>query len=107
MVPAGVSGAIVAAAVSRKRRRLIATFRAQGATSAATAKSLSELGLSSSVLLQIQKLRGVIVDDGHGRMFLDEARAAVVDRTRRLLIPAIILVVTAIVFLLLWWTDRP
>jgi hypothetical protein len=71
MIPSSSPG-LAAIIVSKKRKKIIAAFRSAGATSAPTAKSLTELGLHQSLLLHIQRWRGIILPAGNERFYLDE-----------------------------------
>ena len=101
--PPGIAP-IAAAAVVKKRKKIIRAFRDAGATSSETSKTLAEVGLSRSVLLEIQKLRGVLVEPSEGRYYLDEAREKVVNRFRKVLVACFAVLCTALV-LLGWWLS--
>jgi len=88
--------------ISRKRRRIINAFRKVGATSSKSAKSLGEIDLSKSVLLEIQKLRGIIVKVEQNRFYLDERQETKVERFRRIF--AVVLV--ALVALIAWYFNK-
>lgn len=88
--------------ISKKRRRIINAFREAGAVSSESAKPLEEIGLSKSVLLEIQKLRGVIVKVEQNRFYLDEMRGKKVEHFRRIL--AVVLVV--LVALIAWYFNK-
>jgi len=91
-----VAGPFAAIIVSKKRKRIIAAFRDAEATSPDRAKTLDDLGLSKSGLLEIQRLRGVIVEVGEGRYYVDEAREAEVARFRRFLVLGVVMVAAGI-----------
>lgn len=76
---------IAAVVISRKRRALLDALRRAGATAPAGAVPLAQAGIEPSMLLEIQKLRGVVVDAGGGRFYLDEAREAEAATGRRIL----------------------
>ncbi len=101
MMPAGF-GPIGPALIARKRRQLLATFRTQGATTPASARTLEELGLDRGMLVRIQEYRHVLQDVGDGRYYLDEAREAAVSKTRRLVLGIVVVVAIAAVL----WTQR-
>jgi len=82
--------------ISKKRRRIINAFRANGATSAESARSLGELGLSDSILLEIQKLRGILVEAEPNRFYLDELQERKAVRFRRILVVALIVLAVII-----------
>ena len=98
-IPAGGSGAIIAAAMAKKRKRIIRAFAKAGATSQETAKTLAELGLHGKLMLQVEKLRGVLVKVDVDRYYLDETREIEVANFRRKLV-LMVLAVIAIIFLL-------
>lgn len=87
---------VAAVIISKKRRALLDALRRAGATSAAHAVPLAQAGIEPSMLLEIQTLRGVVVDAGGERFYLDEARAAQADAGRKaiaaVLIAAIVVV---------------
>ena len=88
-----------AAIISKKRRHIINAFRKAGATSAENAKPIKELGLSQSLLLHIQKLRGVLVEVPPNRYYLDEIRERKVERFRRIFLTVFVV----IVIILIWY----
>lgn len=91
-----------AAIISKKRRRIINAFRNAGATSSEKARSLDDVGLSKSVLLEIQKLRGVLVEVASNRFYLDERRETEVARFRLILLSALVV----LVILVTWYFSR-
>ena len=93
----------MAAIVAKKRRRVIRAFAQAGATSPETAKTLDELGVHSSLILQVQKMRGVIVPVDGDRYYLNEARELEVARKRRV----IVLIVIAVILVLAWLIWSP
>lgn len=93
----------MAAIVAKKRRRVIRAFAQAGATSPETAKTLEELGVHDSLILQVQKMRGVIVPVDGERFYLDEARELEVARKRR----AIVLIAVAVILVLAWLLWSP
>jgi len=95
------SGAVAAGVIARKRRRIVRAFREHGATSPETARSLADVGLSEGLLLHVMKLKHLIVSVGGDRFYLDTARERAVDRTRRVVI-AVLALVVAVVFVVLW-----
>jgi hypothetical protein len=88
--------------ISKKRRRIINAFREAGATSSESAKSLEDISLSKSVLLEIHKLRGVIVKVEQNRFYLDEMQERKVERFRRILA----LVLVALIALIAWYFNK-
>ncbi|MBU0518894.1 hypothetical protein KJ564_08170 [bacterium] len=96
---------ISAAIVAKQRREIIQAFRNAGATSAETAQTLETLGLHNSVILTVQKARGVLVEAGEGRFNLDEKRTAEVAAKRRKLVLSL-LVVMIIAILYSWYSGN-
>ena len=92
LLPPAVS-AFAAIAISKKRRRILRAFRDAEATSTTRARRLEDIGLSPSLLVEIQKLRGVLIEAEDGHYFLDETREAEVDGLRKKLAVAIVVVV--------------
>ncbi len=99
-----VSPAPAAAIAAKKRRHIIKTFTTAGALSAETARTLEELGLADSPLLNVQKHRGVVVKVDGDRYYLDEAREKEISGFRRKLLLTIGAV--ALIFLLIAWLSR-
>jgi len=96
-----MSSSIASVIASRNRRKMIKAFRKAQATSVQSARSLSEIGLHESLVLQIQKSRGVIVEAEPGRYYLDEEREAGSARFRRMLIVTV-LILTLIIAAYIW-----
>lgn len=90
---------VAAVMISKKRRALLDALRRAGATSAARAVPLARAGLEPSVLLEIQKLRGVVVDAGGERFYLDEAAEAQAAAGRKMV--AAVLIAAIVVMLIL------
>lgn len=90
---------VAAVMISKKRRALLDALRRAGATSAARAVPLAQAGIEPSMLLEIQKLRGVVVDAGGDRFYLDEAREAEAATGRRVI--AVVLIAAIVVVLIL------
>ncbi|HXF25419.1 MAG TPA: hypothetical protein VN602_12900 [Gemmatimonadaceae bacterium] len=85
----GVTAATVV--IIAKERDLVAHFRRVGALSAASAKSVRELGVDNSRVWYLLERRGIIRDAGQARYFLDEVAWAA-DRTRRRRVAVAVLV---------------
>jgi len=94
------SGAVAAGIIARKRRKIVRAFKEHGAISSETARSLADVGLSEGLLIHVMKLKHLIVSVGGNRFYLDTAREQAVDRTRRVVVAVIALVVVAIVIVL-------
>jgi hypothetical protein len=88
--------------ISKKRRQILNTFREAGATSPENAKTVEDIGLSKSILLEIQKLEGVLVEVEQNRFYLDKIREKQVIRFRRTLAVGL----TAIVVLIALYLSR-
>ena len=93
---------IAAVVISKKRRLIINAFQEAGATSPENAKLLEDIGLSRSVLLDVQKLRGILVEVAPNCFYLDEAREREAARFRRMLV----VVLLALVSLIVWFFNR-
>ena len=75
-------GAVAAAAVAAKRRKILGKFRGLGALSAESARSFQDLGLRRSLIFRRMVSAGVLVGCGDDRYYLDE-NAEERDRHRR------------------------
>ena len=82
--------------LSKKRRRIISAFREAGATSSENTKSLEDIGLSKSVILEMKRLRGVLVKVEQNRFYLDEMREREVAGFRRILAVALVAIAVLI-----------
>lgn len=96
----GGAPAIVGVMVAKRRKELIAKFRAAGATSRESARSPGELSVvPDSPIFRLQIGRGVLVETEGGRYYLDEAAAERADRLRRGLLLALLVLAVALVLL--------
>lgn len=96
----GGAPAILGAVVAKRRRELIAKFRAAGATSRDRARSAEELSVTpGSPLFRVQVGRGVLVEAEGGLYYLDEAAAERADRLRRWLLLAVLALAVALALL--------
>ncbi len=102
---AGGTGGIMAAIISKRRRRVIRAFAEAGATSPETAKTPEELKLHGSLIVQAQQLRGVLVEVEGGRYYLDEDRERVVASLRRRLV-LLLLLAAVIIYWLVTYAGR-
>lgn len=92
-------GAAAAAVVMRKERDLVERFRKAGATSAGTARSLSQLGIDDDgVAWHRLTRRAVVREGGPGTYYLDEASWTALGYIRRRV--ALVILTIAIVLLL-------
>lgn len=66
---------IIVPSIIHKQKRILAAFRAAGATDASRAKTLAELGLEEGHVLRILLGHEVLRDAGERRFWLDEAAA--------------------------------
>ena len=92
---AGWGAGALAAIIAARRRSIIRRFRAAGAHTVDSARTLAEIGIHRSLLLNMMARRRVLVRLADDRWWLDET-AERADRRRRLLILAIILSLVAI-----------
>ncbi len=67
-----MGGAVVAVIILRKQEDLVEHFRRARATSAATAKSLDELGVDDRAVWHSMVRRAVVREVSPGRFYLDE-----------------------------------
>lgn len=93
---------IAAVVISKKRRLIISAFQDAGATSPENAKLLEDIGLSRSVLLDVQKLRGVVVEVAPNCFYLDEKREREAARFRRMLVVGLL----ALIVIIIWFFNR-
>jgi len=93
---------IAAVIISKKRRLIISAFEDAGATSPESAKLLEDIGLSRSVLLDVQKLRGILVEVAPNCFYLDEVREREAARFRRMLV----VVLLALIVIVIWLFSR-
>ena len=84
--------------ISKKRRHILNAFRKAGATSPENARSIVDIGLSKSILMQIQKLEGVLIEVDNNRYYLDEIRESQVVRFRRTLIGLLIVIGIIVIY---------
>ncbi|MEJ7812194.1 MAG: hypothetical protein WKG32_17405 [Gemmatimonadaceae bacterium] len=92
-------GATAAAAVMlRREREVVDAFRRAGATSPATARPFSDLGLDDTRVVKRLRARAVVREATPGRVYLDEEVWVAVRRTRQRL--AFILFFLLLVFAL-------
>ena len=102
LTPQFVVGSLVvaAAAIARKRRKILETFQEAGALSAEDAKSHEELGLRRSVIFRRLVRTGVLVDCGGELYYLDEEAAARAHHMRVLRVQLIMAVLVVVLFLI-------
>jgi hypothetical protein len=77
------AGVITAMAVSGKRRRIIRAFEEHQAESAASARALSDLGLSESRFVKRLQEAGVLAVTGDRRYYLNRERWSEYSSSRR------------------------
>jgi hypothetical protein len=96
------SAPMIADVMAKKWRSFFEAFRTSSATSPNSAKTLSEIGIKDSNLLQIQFRRKVIVSIHNDKYYLDEGRLKQVNRLRNrlALIPFVVIVIFLLVLLL-------
>ena len=93
---------IAAIIISRKRRLIISAFEDAEATSPESAKLLEDIGLPRSVLLDVQKLKGILVEVAPNCFYLDEKREREAALFRRMLV----VVLLALVVIIIWLFNR-
>jgi hypothetical protein len=97
----GATMAVPAAVVARKRKAIIRAFREAGATHRDSAKTLQEVGLPPTVLVEVMKLRHVLVEVEEGRFYLDSRREEEASVTRSRIV-ALLIFAAAVVVYVLW-----
>jgi hypothetical protein len=88
-------GAVAAAIIIRREKDLVAHFQQARATSAATAKSLSALGVEENMILRRMRERAVIREGAPGTLYLDEPSWVALRHTRRRLMTVMLFIVLA------------
>jgi hypothetical protein len=89
----GIAGAAAGAAVARRRREILAAFRAAGANAPERAVPESSLELRGHLVFQVMQKQGVIARTPDGRLYLNEAVEEAVSRRRHLMLGAALLLV--------------
>jgi len=93
-------GAVIA---SKQRRKIIKAFKKAGAVSVDSAKSLQDIGLANSVMINIQKRNGVIIETRPDTYYLNEAREKELNRFRLYIIAGILII--AAFFLVIFYAN--
>jgi hypothetical protein len=94
----GAAAATIGVAIAAKRKRIYRLFRAAGATTASDAKSLQEINVSGSLMLNLLIRHGEIVKVDGDRYYIDESAVQACRRKRLIaVVIAILIVVTAMV----------
>ncbi len=98
----------VSSAVVAQQNRCVRKFREAEATSREAAKTLEEIGVRDSRLFTRMAGRGVFVDAGAGKYYLDdEAWEMFRQRRRRLMLTLTLVAAAILVSLQLWyWSKR-
>ncbi len=79
MVPPNASGAIMAS----QSRKIVRSFQTREAYSSATARTIEELGIRHSLIFRRLVRKGVIVESGSGKYYLDKDRLEQYTQIRR------------------------
>jgi hypothetical protein len=95
---ASTTGAVAAAIVAQRRRRILARFREAAALSPDRARGREELGIRDSHLFRRLVSAGVLVSVDGGRYYLDEEAAR---RERRRRVTRALIVIGLVVMILL------
>jgi ABC-type multidrug transport system permease subunit len=93
-------GAVIA---SKQRRKIIKAFKKAGAVSVDSAKSLQDIGLANSVMINIQKRNGVIIETRPDTYYLNEVREKELNRFRLYIIAGILII--AAFFLVIFYAN--
>jgi hypothetical protein len=91
-------GAVVAVLVIKKEREIVDAFRRAGATSAARARSLDDVGLDDNRMVDRLRSRAVLREGSPGLLYLDEPSWFALQRIRR---RAALVMLSVIVFVVL------
>ena len=92
-------------AVVMHQNRLMRRFRDAGSTSPKSAVALADIGCRNSWVFRRMAARGVFVETGEGRFYMDEdaARLFVEARRRRMLTFLVVAVAICVVWLVFCW----
>ena len=95
-----MSGAVV-----MHQNRLMRRFQDAEVTSPKSAKSLADMGCRNSWIFRRMVVRGVFVETGDGRFYMDEnaAQVFVKMRRRRMLTFFVVAIVICVVWLVFCW----
>ncbi len=93
MVPA-----IPVAIISKKRRRVINAFRQAEATRPENSRTLEEIGVSDSNMLELLKPKAIVVGFGPDRYYLNDAQAKKRSRKQGL----VLILLLALAVFILW-----
>ena len=96
-----MGGPAVAAVIIRRERELVDLFRSAGATTAATAKSLDEVGVEQAWPLSRLRRRAIVREASPGRYYLDEEVWEAIRGIRQRM-AIIVLGIVALVGFLVW-----
>lgn len=88
---------IIPIIIAKKRRLIVKSFRDTEATSKESGRTLESLNIRNSLIIKIMKLKGVLVEAGEGRLFLDEVREEIVNRQRKFIVAAILIILAGVI----------
>jgi 1-aminocyclopropane-1-carboxylate deaminase/D-cysteine desulfhydrase-like pyridoxal-dependent ACC family enzyme len=97
------------AAIVHRQKKIVATFRTAGATSANHAATTATLGIQEGLAFRILVRHAILRDAGEQRVYLDEPRwEAHQQRRRRLavVIPGVVLLCAALTAAIAFWISR-
>jgi hypothetical protein len=95
MVSPNATGAIVAA----KFRKIVRSFQTREAYSSSTARTIEELGVRHSLIFRRLVRKGVIVESGSGKYYLDKDRLEQYTQIRRKIVFFILLAIALAVLI--------
>ncbi len=95
MIPPNATGAIVAA----QFRKIVRSFQTREAYSSATARTVEELGIRHSLIFRRLVRKGVIIESGSEKYYLDKDRLEQYTKIRRKVVLLILLAIACAVLI--------
>ena len=93
--------AVVAAAIQRKEREIVNTFRGAGATSPERARDPGELAVDQHLAFKRLANRAILREAGDGRYYLDEQSWEAFRRLRHRIAIVMLLIVIAMIVVMI------
>lgn len=98
---ASASGAVIAAAILGKEKRIVTAFRKAHATSASAATVPTAIGVKQRVAFTILQRRGILKEAAPGVFYLDETTWQELRRVRRRCLAVVVAILALIVIMAL------